>query len=210
MNDLYDRIKSELTEVGSDSDKLYYKCIEDFNEIIKNYPEEVVKVACDNIIKSFENKPWNKINLSLDKFNDCIHQRCIYIRLDNKGIYNIHAFASSPKRRYLFENDRGIEQDLEKSIINKYIDKIYISKGGIVNGDYIERCYVKSSDYYLVRDAINIPTSLIIDITDEKYYHHHVVDHREPKLKALMEFYEVPIKHDDEVKFNIRQFKKLK
>mgnify|MGYP007057686606 FL=1 len=40
----------------------------------------------------------------------------------------------------------------------------------------------------------------------------YVVDHREPKLKVLQEFYEVPIYIDEFIKgkFNIRKYQKLK
>ena len=44
----------------------------------------------------------------------------------------------------------------------------------------------------------------MINTLDNKSYF--VVDHREPKLSELMDYYRVPIEHDDNVKFNIRKF----
>ena len=61
---------------------------------------------------------------------------------------------------------------------------------------------------YSIKNPIKIPVSSIehTDSPDIVF----VVDHREPKLKALMEFYNVPIEHDENVKYNLRKFKKIK
>ena len=74
--------------------------------------------------------------------------------------------------------------------------------------DYIHKCYLKDQiNKYIVKDPIKLPVSTI-EYADKPYIIF-FVDHREPKLKALMEFYNVPIEHDENIKFNVRTFKKL-
>ena len=214
MSSLNERIKSEL-EIFSSSDKnsIYYKFIEEVNNIIEKYPEHAIKVGLDLILKSWDSKPWSHINLSEGNFNNLgQHHRAWYIQKNNIGVYNVLAYLLRPRRSYIKLKNNEIVETINGPIISdcgEIIDeKIYISRGGIINGDYVHRCYLKHNGYHSVKDSIKIPVSSIEIENDVNFIL--FVDHREPKLKALMEFYDVPILHDDNVKYNVRTFKKLK
>ena len=214
MSSLYERIESELELVsGSDKNTNYFQFIERVNNIIDLYPEDAVKVGLDLILKSWQNKPWGAISLDDTQFNKIRqHYRAWYIQKDNKGIFNTMSYFSKIRRCYVVEGENNVKE-IEKGILDKngdFIDeRMYISRGGIINGDYIHKCYLKNQiDDYSIKDPIKVPVSSIEfkDSPDVIFF----VDHREPKLKALMEFYNVPIEHSDNVKFNVRTFKKLK
>ena len=206
MSHLKERIESELELVsGSDKNSNYYQFIEKVNDIIDRYPEESVKVGLDLILKSWHWKPWSSINLSNENFNKINrHIRAWYIQKDNNGIYNILAYTLKQRKLYLINSKGdGNEIPLNKATLNpdgEGIDsKIYISRGGIINGDYVYKSYLlNQKDNYNIKDPIKIPVSTI-EHTDSPNIIF-VVDHREPKLKALMEFYNVPIEHDENIK----------
>ena len=84
-------------------------------------------------------------------------------------------------------------------------DKIYLSKGGVVTNEYIEKVYVKG-DTFMPKDPINLDCNCVkIGMNGRIIY---TIDSRSNKLKALMEFYEVPILKDDKFKnIDLRNFK---
>ena len=214
MSSLYERIESELELVsGSDKNTNYFQFIERVNNIIDLYPEDVVKVGLDLILKSYYNKPWGAISLDDTQFNKIgQHIRAWYIKFDGKAVYNNLAYTLKQRRVYLIHIS-GKVKEIEEPALSRdgeVIDeKVYISRGGIINGDYIYKCYLKDQvNDYNIKDPIKLPVSTIEDSNSPNIIF--FVDHREPKLKALMEFYNVPIEHDDNVKFNVRTFEKLK
>ena len=216
MSSLKERIESELELVsGSDKNSNYYQFIEKVNDIIDRYPEESVKVGLDLILKSWYWKPWSAINLSEENFGKLgRHYRAWYIQKDNNGIHNVLAYTLKQRKVYLINsNGEGNEIPLNKAALNvegEVIDeRIYISRGGIVNGDYVHKSYLLNQiDNYNIKDPIKIPVSTIEFTNSPDIIY--VVDHREPKLKALIDFYNVPIEHDENVKYNLRKFKKIK
>lgn len=214
MSSLYERIKSELELVSnSDKNNNYYKFIKEVNNIIDKYPEHFIKMGLDLILKSWNSKPWSSINLSKENFDKTgKHKRAWYIQKDNIGIHNVLAYLLRLRRSYIKLENNEIIETINGLIFldwGEIIDeRVYISRGGIINGDYIHKCYLKHNEFHSVKDSIKIPVSSIEMENDVNFIL--FVDHREPKLKALMEFYNVPIKHDDNVKYNVRTFKKLK
>lgn len=214
MSSLYERIKSELELVsGSDKNTNYYQFIEKVNEIINQCDEDAVKVGLDLMLKSWNWKPWSSIDLSKENFDNFgRHKRAWYINDGVCGIFNVLAYTAKVRKFYIkYEND--IKEVSVGNIVKgegEIIDeRIYISRGGIINGDYIRFCYLKhQTGNYSIKDPIKIPVSSI----EEKHGVNFIlfVDHREPKLKALMEFYNVQIEHDCNIKYNVRTFKKLK
>lgn len=215
MANLKERIKSELELISSsDKNANYYKFIEEVNNIISKYPEESVKVGLDLMLKSWSWKPWGSISLNKENFDNFgRHKRAWYIQDNIAGIHNVLAYTGKVRKFYIHkENDTivevpvGVIMDNDGEVID---ERIYISRGGIINGDYIHFCYLKNQkDFYSIKDPIKLPVS---SIEEEKGINFILfVDHREPKLKALMEFYNVPIEHDCNIKYNVRTFKKLK
>ena len=84
-------------------------------------------------------------------------------------------------------------------------NKIYLSKGGVITNEYIEKVYVKG-DTFMPKDPINLDCNCVkIGMNGRTIY---TIDSRSNKLKALMEFYEVPILKDDKFKnIDLRNFK---
>lgn len=214
MSSFYERIKSELELVsGFDKNTNYYKFIEEVNNIIDKYPEDSVKVGLDLMLKSWNWKPWSSIDLSKGNFDKLgQHKRAWYIKNGIYGIFNVLAYTAKVRKCYI-KDEKNIKEFPVGVIINnddEIIDeRIYISRGGIINGDYIHFCYLKhQTGNYSIKDPIKIPVSSIEEKNNVNFIL--FVDHREPKLKALMEFYNVKIEHDDNVKYNVRTFEKLK
>ena len=91
----------------------------------------------------------------------------------------------------------------KEELFNK---RIYITRGGVIAGEYINKCYIKHNNFY-PRDPVIINCSRITNHDDIDIY---TVDSRSPKLKVLKEFYNVSINIDDKYKhIDIRKFKKL-
>lgn len=209
-----ERIERELESCAKFYDnQFWYRIIEKLTNILDEYPEESFKDALDLMLKSWNHKPWSSISLDSENFNSSTgrHYRAWYIQKHFKGIYNIKAYLLKIRRYYFVEKENKV-CEIEESFPDKneiIHEKLYISRGGIINGDYIHNCYLKhQTGKYSIKDPIKIPVSSIEfkDSPEVIFF----VDHREPKLKALMEFYNVPIEHDDKIKFNVRTFKKLK
>lgn len=93
-----------------------------------------------------------------------------------------------------------------------YNPAIFINKGGVVTGEYISCCEIRKEvvdkHNYTIQSIVSIPCSLIFD-NDNKII---TVDHREPKLKVLKNFYEVYFKFNKDVydkKYDIRKYAKM-
>lgn len=156
------------------------------------------------------------LTLSDDEFEQIdfegyfVNKRYPYIRRSKAtGLtYNINAFKCYVRAAYNNESNEQIEY-IKDTIGAR---RLYISKGGIITGSYIEDCVIHSSivtkHKYSIQEPIKIPVCKIIDKTDVIY----VVDHRCPQLKLLAEKYVNPIQVDTEIKnkhYNLRKYKKL-
>lgn len=139
-----------------------------------------------------------------------IRYRDIYIDTTiNQNICNDNAFNLYVRACYSHEEQSQVECDNEMIYKNR---RVYISKGGVITGEYIEKCIIRSDvinkHFFTIQSIPNIPVCMIVDGDNYIY----VVDHREPKLKALQQFYEVSINKDEEVAnkhYNLRKYKKL-
>ena len=179
-----------------------------------------------NFILSTINKIWNNgvlspLTLTNDEFENnntngyYINKRYPYIyHCGNGKIYNKAAYKLYVKASYNvnFNSQVGFKA-VNSSIYDCVSVPIFISKGGIITGEYIQQCEIRKDiidkHCYTIQSTVNIPVSEIRDIDLYIY----VVDHREPKLKILKEFYEVPTYIDENIKnkhYNIRKYTKLK
>lgn len=148
---------------------------------------------------------FNKVEDNIESYNK--RYKWIIKRGDN--IYNNAAYKITIRKTY--NHNLGIEYkyDIPPIYLNP---TLYISKGGIITGECICDCQIRpnivNKHSFVIQSIVNIPVSAIA-INNGFIY---VVDHREPKLKALKEFYDVPIYFDEkvkELKLNIRKYKKL-
>ena len=167
------------------------------------------------------NTIWNKgilspLTLENDEFepysnSHILHNlRYKHIIKFNGNIYNQNAYKVTVRNSYNHINKCKIENPFEYIYLNP---RIFISKGGVITGEYVQDCIIRQEivdkHCFTIQSIINIPVSVIY-ISDNNYIL--VVDHREPKLKALRQFYDCPISIDDAIKnckCNIRNYKKL-
>lgn len=127
----------------------------------------------------------------------------------NNFICNTNAYKITIRKAY----DNNLNEEIHYNAKTvEHNPRLYISKGGIITGEYIRECIIRKDiidkHYFTIQSIVNIPASVIKN--DNEFYY--IVDHREPKLKALKEFYDVPIYIDEnakDIKLNIRKYKKL-
>lgn len=166
------------------------------------------------------NTIWNKgilspLTLEDDEFesysnSNILHNlRYKHIVKFNGNIYNKNAYKVTVRNSYDHISKCKIENGIESVNFNPCI---FISKGGVITGEYIQDCIIRkevvNKHCFTIQSIINIPVSVIYI---SGYNHILVVDHREPKLKALQQFYDCPINVDDIIKnckCNIRNYKK--
>lgn len=125
-------------------------------------------------------------------------------------IYNRSAYKAIVRKQYDF-NYNSQTQITQKEF--NLCPTIFINKGGKITGEHIDICRIRpevvDKHCYTIQSTVSIPVSAIygkgigIILT---------VDHREPKLKVLKEFYDVPINYSEEINklnIDIRKFKKF-
>lgn len=116
-----------------------------------------------------------------------------------------------PCVRHVYNHDLNVEIDFNHNE-NFAPSTLYLSKGGVITGEYIKGFSIPKSvvdnHLYTIQSVVNLPVSIIKSLS----IYVMIVDHREPKLKALTSFYKYEYGVDNyikERKFNIRNYKKL-
>ena len=124
-------------------------------------------------------------------------------------IYNTNAYKCTIRAQYNHKENKQVPVEFDTYSQNPIL---FISKGGVITGEFIDSCFIRKEvidkHCFTIQSIVNIPASLI----DTENLIVIVVDHREPKLKALMNFYDVPVHISEKVKnmkLNIRKYKKL-
>lgn len=195
-------LKTELNKVEKDYGTDYTDAI--FNIIIELvYKHNIKSINYTDILNKvnrlINNYPITSINL------DNENNKCIYIAKDeinNKWYYN-RAYKIIVDKLYNLTNNEELYLPRKEELFN---ERIYITRGGVVSGEYINKCYIKHLNFY-PRDPVTINCSRITNYEDINIY---TIDSRSPKLKVLKEFYNVSINIDDKYKYiDIRKFKKL-
>ena len=195
-------IKTELNKLEKDYGTEYTDVI--FNIIVELvYKHNIKSINYNDILNKVNrlvnNYPITSINL------DNENNKCIYIAKDeinNKWYYN-RAYKIIVDKLYNLTNNEELYLPGKEELFN---ERIYITRGGVVSGEYINKCYIKNLNFY-PRDPVTINCSRITNYEDINIY---TIDSRSPKLKVLKEFYNVSINIDDKYKhIDIRKFKKL-
>lgn len=181
---------------------------DDENEV-DNYLNDIIAIIEDGILfpltlEDNEFEEFNNLKIALNSRYSHI------IKTNDNKIYNRNAYKITVKSHYSHPNNSQIEFTNYQVVENP---KIYLSKGGVITGEYIKHCEIRQDivekHCFTIQSIPNIPTDCIYDNKNHIY----VVDHRCPKLKALMEFYNVPIGFDIDIKnkkYNLRNYTKLK
>lgn len=195
-------LKTELNKLEKDYGTDYTDTI--FNIIVELVYKHNIKTInytdiLNKVNRLINNYPITSINL------DNENNKCIYIAKDeinNKWYYN-RAYKIIVDKLYNLTNNEELYLPGKEELFN---ERIYITRGGVVAGEYINKCYIKNLNFY-PRDPVTINCSRITNYRDINIY---TIDSRSPKLKVLKEFYNVSINIDDEYKYiDIRKFKKL-
>ena len=138
------------------------------------------------------------------RYSDIYIDTNIHMSICNDNAFNLYIRAA-------YSHDENQQIECTNEIVHKN-HRIYISKGGVVTGEYIEKCIIRpdivNKHSFTIQSIPNIPVCIIVDGDNSIY----AVDHREPKLKALQQFYEVPINKDEVIAnkhYNLRKYKKL-
>lgn len=203
----------------------YYQIKKDFDDLIllSNTLDKISAVTTDNKVEIINKLHrltkfgiLSPLTLQDEEFinmgGSTRNKRFMHIYKVEDTIYNEWAFNILVKKAY----DDEFRSELKNTPILKECNHIvYISKGGIITGEYIKDCIIRPElkGKFSLQSIPNIPVSAIRYKKEDMVYDtFYVVDHREPKLKVLQEFYEVPIYTDEYIKgkFNIRKYQKLK
>lgn len=138
------------------------------------------------------------------RYSDIYTDTNNHMSICNDNAFNLYVRAT-------YSHDEQSQIKCTNEIVHKN-HRVYISKGGVITGEYIEKCIIRpdiaDKHSFTIQSIPNIPVCIIVDGDDSIY----AVDHREPKLKVLQQFYEVPINKDEIIAnkhYNLRKYKKL-
>lgn len=148
----------------------------------------------DEIYKNYINKRYPYIT-----------KHKYYLGTIESNYINHKAFIISPKNTYNHNEKKQI--NTVEYFISPIGAIVYITKGGIVTGEYIKTCYIddlKSLDY------LTKPIELVVDIIYHDNCPFYIIDSKNPKLKELRYLYHVPILHNKNIEhYNIRKYEKI-
>lgn len=205
----------------------YYKAL---MELCKASAKSAVKDPYDFISNIILNKDYLKYNIPLyhiditeedfENVNNeilCHHKRSfdlvwnsVYKLTDEKSIYYRNAYILQIRKTFDF-----IKKEVNENDYTEEQYTIFISKGGVISGDFIDFTFIYTKDYEKGDLRLDLPVTIPVC---EVYFKDknntksliYVVDHREPNLKLLMEKYDCPICNNADIasyKLNLRACK---
>lgn len=190
--------------------------------ISKGFNNDIDKDIFNTLIRmlseTFEYYTTQPISLRNDEFKGNSHIIAPYIIKSGSFIINTKAYKTINRTHYS-HNDKK-ELNYGEAIIKRFKsvkeDKIYISKGGVITGEYISDARIDELeevlDNYIIPKTITIPVSTIFVEKDDVIKAYLVVDHREPMFKKLFVNYRVKVLMDENVKslkLNLRNYEKI-
>lgn len=207
----YDYYKALMELIKASKNSSYKNSYNFINAIVhyKDYYKYEIPITAINISEDdFEISKSNGIGHHKRCFN--IVENYSYDLFEEKSIWNNRSYILQTRKEFDFINKEVNEKDYIKDQ-----QPIFISKGGVINGDYIEYTYFRKKDYndgkLLVKLPIKIPVAeVLFNNKNNKTEFIYVVDHREPALKELMEVYNCEIENNEEIasyKLNLRACK---
>lgn len=204
----YDYYKAlcDIIKAGNDSEArsgfaFLQNIVQTYDRIINKIPLSPIDIIFDNFIKNEDTGIYyhNRTHNLIWDNTKSIKNRFAII---NNNAYHLHI-----RKQFDF-----IKNEVEDTSIENNQYKIYISKGGVITGEYIENVYIKPEEYnnknYIVKNYIIIPVASVHFYNNRREAKNiYIVDHREPELKRLIEQYDVNILIDEEIvklKLNVR------
>lgn len=200
------------------TDNIYKQLI----NVSKGFDNDIDKDMFNYIInllsETYEYCTTQPISLQNEDFKGNSHIIAPYIIKNGSFIVNTKAY-SVMNRTYYSHNDKK-ELNYGEAIMKRFKsvkeDKIYISKGGVITGEYISDARLDNLEeiinYYVIPKTIIIPVSTIFVEKDNIIKAYLVVDHREPTFKRLFSCYRMKVLMDENVKslkLNLRNYEKI-
>ena len=180
--------------------------------------KDIFKNIVNLLSETFEYNTTQPISLQNEDFKGISHIIAPYIIKSGDFIVNTKAYKTINRTHYSHNDKKeltygeGILKHFE-SIKN---DNIYISKGGVITGEYISDARLDNLEeiinYYIIPKTITIPVSTIFVEKDNVIKEYLVVDHREPTFKKLFSCYKMKVIMDENVKslkLNLRNYEKI-
>ena len=198
----------DIISICEKIDNIEWVVDEDFNFVINNV-KKIINIGILSPL-TLKDDEFKETDYPPIKYNI----RYPHILKDEHSIYNTNAFNIYIRSAYNHDENREIKWTPHSMDGNH---KLYLSKGGVITGHYIQNCFIRKNiidkGCFTIQSILNVPVSVIRYKEDNNDKFIYIVDHREPKLKALKEFYEVPEYFDEVIKtkkFNIRNYIKNK
>lgn len=199
-----------------------YNIYKQLINVSKGFDDNIDKDVFNDIIKllyeTFEYYTTQPISLRSDEFKENSHIIAPYIIKNGSFIINTKAYKTI-NRTYYSHNDKkelSYSEAFTKHLKSIKENKIYISKGGVITGEYISDARI---DYleeiinnYIIPKTIVIPVSTIFVEKDDNIKSYLVVDHREPMFKKLFSCYRMKVlidKNVKQLKLNLRNYEKI-
>ena len=183
-----------------------------------NIDKDVFNSLIRMLSETFEYCTTQPISLQNEDFKGNTHIIAPYIIKSGSFIINTKAYDTI-NRTYYSHNDKKeltYSDAFIKRLKSTQYDKIYISKGGVITGEYIRDAKLdnleKFINCYVIPKTIKIPVSTIFVKENDNIKAYLVVDHREPTLKKLFSCYRMKVLMDENVKslkLNLRNYEKI-
>lgn len=184
----------------------------------------VILETLKDIVKLIEIGPLSPLTLKDDEFKvddsnsiATVYENKRYCYLDmyinhvdgSRMYVNHKAFVATVKVAYSHAMYKQVT--IPDYHIIEMLPKIYITKGGVVTGEFIKTCYILEED--IKNESFNkfIPVHLNISLISLNYGFIYTIDNRDPNLRLLQSMYNVPIMIDKDIKgkYDIRKYNKI-
>ena len=190
--------------------------------ISKGFDNNINEGMFNNIInllsETYEYCTTQPISLQNEDFKGISHIVAPYIVKSGAFIVNTKAYKTTNRTHYSHNDKKELTygEGILKHFESVKNDKIYISKGGVITGEYISDARLDNLEeiinHYVIPKTIIIPVSTIFVEKGDVIKEYLVVDHREPTFKKLFSCYRMKVLMDENVKslkLNLRNYEKI-
>lgn len=200
------------------TDNIYKQLINVSKGFDNNIDKDMFNYIINLLSETYEYCTTQPIYLQNEDFKENTHIIAPYIIKSCDFIVNTKAYKTINRTHYSHNDKKELTygEGIMKSFKSVKSDNIYISKGGVITGEYINDARLDYLDEivnnYIIPKTISIPVSTIFVEKDSVIKEYLVVDHREPTFKRLFNCYRMKVLIDENVKslkLNLRNYEKI-
>lgn len=200
------------------TDNIYKQLINVSKGFDSNIDKDMFKNIINLLYETYEYCTTRPISLRNEDFKGISHIIAPYIVKSGDFIVNTKAYKTINRTHYSHNDKRELTygEGIMKNFKSVKNNNIYISKGGVITGEYISDARLDNLEeiinYYIIPKTITIPVSTIFVEKDNVIKEYLVVDHREPTFKKLFSCYRMEVLIDENVKslkLNLRNYEKI-